>query len=247
MATLTYQQIVQVARAGGLPGDPEVWAAIAMAESSGRTDVVNSIGAVGLWQINQPVHISSHPTWTVAWLQNPINNAHAAHTVYNEQGFEAWEAFTGPDGHGDDGPWRQYYQQNSSHGVQPAGWWDDFWKGFKKGWNTGPGPKLGDPNGEDAPPDLGGALNSAGDIATGIGTIAEGVVKAATWLGSARNWVRVGYVLGGGVLVLMGLTIVARPVLQGTAAGRVAASAAKTVKTKASRPKAASKGGGGGE
>ena len=52
MATLTYDQLVQVARAGGLPGDADMWAAVAMAESSGRTDVVNSIGCVGLWQIN---------------------------------------------------------------------------------------------------------------------------------------------------------------------------------------------------
>jgi hypothetical protein len=115
MATLTYQQIVQVARTGGLPGDPEVWAAIAMAESSGRTDIVNEIGCVGLWQVNQPVWVKLHPTWTVAWLKNPVNNAKAAAYVYRAQGFSAWQAYTGPDGKGSDGPWRSYYQKSSSN------------------------------------------------------------------------------------------------------------------------------------
>ena len=100
MPVLSYDQIVQVARAGGLPGDKDMWAAVAMAESSGRTDVVNSIGCVGLWQINQPVHIKTHPTWTVAWLQNPVNNAKAAAVIYRAQGMKAWEAYTGPDGTG---------------------------------------------------------------------------------------------------------------------------------------------------
>lgn len=232
MPTLTYQQIVQVARAGGLPGDPEVWAAIAMGESSGRTDIINSIGCVGLWQINQPVWVKDHPSWTVAYLQNPINNARAAHVVYNAQGFSAWQAYTGPSGSGSDGPWRQYYQTMSSNSVQPASWWNDFWHGFKKGWNTGPGPKLGDPNGADAPPDITGGL---GDVATGVGTIAEGVTKTATWLGNAKNWERIAYVVGGGVLVLLGLTIVARPLITGTPVGRAANVAKAAVTTTKAR------------
>lgn len=241
MATLTYQQIVSVARTSGLPGDPEMWAAVAMAESSGRTDVVNSLGCVGLWQINQPVWVKSHPTWTVKYLQDPVHNGRAAAVVYAQQGMDAWEGYTGPSGSGTDGPWRAYYQKMSSNSVQSASWWDDFWHGFKKGWNTGPGPKVGDSNGSDAPPDLGSAVNGLGDVATGVGTIAEGVQKTAVWLGSAKNWERIAYVVGGGVLVLLGLTIVARPILSGTPAGRVAVKAAKAAKTKTK-----TKGGGGG-
>lgn len=93
MATLTQGQIYTIALTAGLE-NPKLMAAIAMAESSGRTDVVNSIGCVGLWQINQPVHAKAHPTWTVAWLKNPVNNALAAKVIYKSQGLAAWEAYT---------------------------------------------------------------------------------------------------------------------------------------------------------
>ncbi|MFJ3812581.1 transglycosylase SLT domain-containing protein [Streptomyces sp. NPDC090073] len=244
MSTLTYKQIVRVARAGGLPGDPEVWAAVAMAESSGRTDVVNSIGCVGLWQINQPAHVGSHPTWTVSWLSNPINNARAAAVIYHQQGWDAWEAYTGPSGHGSSGPWRAYYQKNSKHAAESASWWGDFWNGFKDGFDTGPGPEDLVDGGTGNDPDVMGGL---GDVAKGIGTIAEAVAKTAVWLGNSKNWVRIGYVAGGGVLVALGLTIVARPVLSGTPAARAAKAGVKAVKTKRqAKAKAGAQGGDGG-
>lgn len=248
MPTLTQPQIAQVARAAGLPGDPDVWAAVAMAESSGRTDVVNSIGCVGLWQINQPVHIKRHPQWTVAWLQNPVNNAKAAKEIYRSQGWNAWEAYTGPDGRGSDGPWRQFYKKGSGGSV-PAGWWDDFKDGFGDGFDTGPGPEDLFDGGTGNDPDVMGNL---GDIATGVGAIAEAVQKTAVWLGNSKNWVRIGYAAGGALLVGMGLAIVARPILAGTPAARVAKAAKSTVtKTKAKgRERIAAKksgGGGGGE
>lgn len=230
MATLTYQQIVQVARTGGLPGDPEVWAAIAMAESSGRTDVVNSIGCVGLWQINQPVWVKTHPSWTVAHLKNPVNNARAAAVVYHAQGFKAWEGYTGPSGAGSTGTWRTYYQSDSTNKVQPANWWNDFWKGFKSGEDVGPGPEDLWDGGTGNDPSLDSATQGLGDVATGVGAIAEAVQKASVWLGSSKNWVRVGYVVGGGVLVLLGLTIVARPLIAGTPVARAATTARKAVK-----------------
>lgn len=246
MPTLTQDQIVQVARAGGLPGDPEVWAAIAMAESSGRTDIVNSIGCVGLWQINQPAHVGSHPTWTVSWLSNPLNNAKAAAVVYRAQGFGAWEAYTGPDGKGSDGPWRNYYRgSKAGSATQVFDWGDIFgppsWKDVQRGegWADGmtkdvPGPSLTD----------------VGDVAKGVGAIAEAVQKTAVWLGNAKNWERIGYVAGGALLVVLGLTIVARPVINGamnaTPAGRAVKVAATAVKAKASSSKTKTKGGGGG-
>lgn len=244
MPTLTYQQIVQVARTGGLPGDPEVWAAIAMAESSGRTDVVNSIGCVGLWQINQPVWIKTHPTWTVAHLQNPVNNARAAAVVYKAQGFDAWEGYTGPSGSGSTGTWRTFYQTQSSNKVQPAGWWNDFWKGFKKGFDVGPGPEDLVDGGTSNDPSLSGAAQGVGDVATGVGAIAEAVQKTAVWMGNAKNWVRVGYVVGGGVLVLLGLTIVAKPLIAGTPVARAATTARKAVAAKKSATKPKKEGSG---
>lgn len=241
MPVLSYAQIVQVARAGGLPGDKDMWAAVAMAESSGRTDVVNSIGCVGLWQINQPVHVKTHPKWTVAWLQNPVNNAKAAAVIFRAQGMDAWEAYTGPDGKGSDGPWRQYYR-GSKGSADAAGWsWDDIigdGDDFEKGFNDPFG--LGDVLPDWANPqwdeysDTGGL----GDVAEGVGAIAEAVQKSAVWLGNSRNWVRIGYIAGGAVLVLMGLSIVAKP-LKATPAGRMAKAAGGAIKTRRATRKAA--------
>jgi hypothetical protein len=234
MPTLSQAQIAQVARAGGLPGDPDVWAAIAMAESSGRTDVVNSIGCVGLWQINQPAHVKAHPTWTVAWLQNPVNNAKAAAVIYRAQGFSAWEAYTGPDGKGSDGPWRQYYKGSGGSGATPVNWWDDFKDGFGKGFDFGPGPEDLWDGGTGNDPSL-SDISGIGDVATGIGAIAEAVQKTAQWLGNARNWIRVGYVAGGGLLLALGMTIVARPLINGTPVGQVTKAATKTVAKKVTK------------
>lgn len=233
MATLSQGQIALIARAAGLPGDPNVWAAVAMAESSGRTDVVNSIGCVGLWQINQRAHVGRHPTWTVAWLKNPLNNAKAAKVIYASQGWGAWEAYTGPDGRGSDGPWKNYQGKG---GAVPAGWWDDFKDGFGDGFDVGPGPEdlFDGGTGNDGID----SLDALGDVATGVGTIAEAVQKSAVWLGDAKNWVRIGYVAGGGLLVVMGLAIVAKPLIAGTPMARAAKKAGAAVKaSKAKAPK----------
>lgn len=248
MPTLTQAQIAQVARAAGLPGDPNVWAAVAMAESSGRTDVVNSIGCVGLWQINQPVHVKRHPQWTVAWLQNPVNNAKAAKEIYRSQGWNAWEAYTGPDGRGSDGPWRQYYKGPAS-GAQQVFDFNDPFNLWPDRWGDAPGSKGGDTLNEWFGGDgsTGQSLDPGlGDVAKGIGTIAEAVQKSAVWLGDARNWVRIGYVAGGVLLVVMGLGIVAKPVLSATPVGRVAKVAGGAAKKAGAAVKAKTQSGGGG-
>jgi hypothetical protein len=263
---LSQAQIAQVARAAGLPGDPDIWAAVAMAESSGRTDVVNQIGCVGLWQINQPVHVKRHPQWTVAWLQNPMNNAKAAKEIYRSQGWAAWEAYTGPDGKGSDGPWRDYYKKGTG-GVSPVFDWNDPFNLWPDEWGDAPGSPGGDKLNEwfggdgstDGELDLG--FGSLGDVATGIGTMAEAVQKTAVWLGNARNWVRIGYVVGGGLLVALGLNIVARPLVEQLPTGRMAKmakslgkkggkTAAKTTSSggkKAAAKASSSEGGDGGE
>lgn len=180
MPVLSQSQIQMYAQAAGLtPADK--WAAIAMAESSGNTDVVNSIGCVGLWQINQPVHVKNHPTWTVKYLQDPANNAKAAKTIAGSQGLSAWEAYTGPDGVGSDGPWKEYYKGGSGTTAEQAGaWWDPL--GLADG-NVVPG-------------------------VSDLGDIADTITAAAKWISTPYNWVRIGYVVGGGVLVIAGIGFV---------------------------------------
>lgn len=201
MPTLSQSQIQMYAQAAGLtPADK--WAAIAMAESSGRTDVVNSIGCVGLWQINQPVHVKTHPTWTVKYLQDPANNARAAKVIAGSQGLSAWEAYTGPDGKGDDGPWKSYYKGGSGATATDASWWDP----------------LGILPGNDG---LADAIPGVSEL----GAITDVVQKGAHWVSTPYNWVRVGYVLGGAILITVGVgyiinstitkKIASNPIVQG--------------------------------
>lgn len=100
------KQIAQLAYSAGWRGEDLVVAtAMALAESSGRYWIVNSIGCVGLWQINVPVHIKDHPTWTTAAMKDPERNVAAARILWKDRGWKPWEAYTGPDGKGSDGPY----------------------------------------------------------------------------------------------------------------------------------------------
>lgn len=217
------------AAAAGLP-NPSKWAAIGMAESGGRTNVVNGIGATGWLQINQPVHVRRHPKWTKKWLKNPLNNARAAKAIFDEQGWSAWQAYTGPDGSGSDGPWRRHYRSGA---VVPAGAWDDFWDGFKDGFDIGPGP-------EDFWDDDGFSDDEwEGDYVGPLDDIAEFTAKAGNWVSNRRNWIRVAYVVGGGILAIVGSAMVIR----GTALRQVTGAVAKAAKrTSAGRKQGRSRG-----
>lgn len=75
--TLTPGEVLQVARSSGLSGGAAVIAAaIAMAESGGRTCARNLSGiedSQGLWQIN----VRAHPAWAEQDLSDPAINAKA--------------------------------------------------------------------------------------------------------------------------------------------------------------------------
>ncbi len=92
---------------GGAPEEAEMMAAIAMAESSGRPDIINRVNAngtwdIGLWQINT-VHQGAFglPTCDkppvegplTEHLRDPANNARAAVKIRAAQGFKAWVSY----------------------------------------------------------------------------------------------------------------------------------------------------------
>jgi len=97
MATLTYAQLEQVwlQAAQGTKYNTQAWAAlmaaIAEAESSGRTDATNPTdngGAQtswGLWQISLGNHNAPSPQWA-----DPVTNAKLAIGKLNSQGLGAW-------------------------------------------------------------------------------------------------------------------------------------------------------------
>lgn len=81
----------------------ELMAAIAMAESSGKSDAYNPSGATGLWQILGAVNASDQ-----SQLTDPTVNAHEALLKLQSQGLGAWVTYTS-------GAYKQFLS-----GVSPA-------------------------------------------------------------------------------------------------------------------------------
>lgn len=67
---------------------------------------------------------------------------------------------------------------------------------------------------------IGGGVSNAVD---NLAEIRQAVTKSAAWLSNSDNWVRIAYVLGGGLVVLVAVGAL----LKGTTAGRTAAAVPK--------------------
>lgn len=77
MSTWTWDSLQTLWKfAGGNASRAQVMAAIALAESGGRSWVVSSAGAIGLWQ-EEPFW-AGHFGWPVSYLYQPLYNAKAA-------------------------------------------------------------------------------------------------------------------------------------------------------------------------
>jgi hypothetical protein len=216
VAKLSQAQIAELARQAGM-SDPVTMSAIAMAESGGRTTAHNPIppdNSYGLWQINMlgamgPSRRRAFGISRNEDLYDPQVNARAAKQILDQQGLKAWSTYT-------NGAYRKYMPGQSSTGLTQASWdpLKDFWDDLLGKPKRGPGSEqweedMGNLPGGDLLPDTG-----LGDVATGIGTIAEAVQKTAAWMGNSKNWVRVAYVGGGALLAGMGLSIIARPAIE---------------------------------
>lgn len=87
--TLSLAEMRQLAAQTGFP-DPDLAAAVAMAESGGKSAVVGPTADYGLWQIHQ----AAHPQYSVASLFDPAYNARAAFEI-SRQGtdWSPWATF----------------------------------------------------------------------------------------------------------------------------------------------------------
>jgi hypothetical protein len=189
------------ATAAGFP-NPGQMAEVGFAESGGDPNVVNSIGAVGVLQILQPVHVKSHPSWTVAWLKNPLNNFMAGKVLYDAD------------------------KKAGGNGLRP--WEDSRLKGNGGGWGSkgsveqaglNPGDLLGDFLGGFAD----GATGAIPDVpgVGGLSDIASLTTKFATWATNPRSWLSAGYVLIGGVIIIVALSATVRQLVISQAASTV--------------------------
>lgn len=69
--------------------------AVVQRESHGDANVVNKIGATGLFQILTPLHCGAYgipkpTTDCVQWLKDPDNNAKAARALFRSAGWQPW-------------------------------------------------------------------------------------------------------------------------------------------------------------
>lgn len=218
MATWSRVQIEVMARGEGWGKRSKDISHVAMAESAGNDKVVNSIGCVGLLQINQPVHVKAHPTWTRSWLQNPGNNLKAGLALYKAAGNKL------------DGPWLDSRDKGSGGGwgskVSGGSGGTDASQAGDGGMTREEAEKacelvppsvkdrciaanMGNPErgplGGDSP------LDGIGEVAGQLGRMAQAIAKAGNWLAEPKNWVRIAYVTGGGLLALTAVAVIVRP------------------------------------
>lgn len=191
-------QIAQHAYSAGFRGTDLIRAvATAMAESSGRSDVVNGIGATGLWQINQPVHVKSHPDWTKEWLKDPDNNARAAYVLWKEHGWQPWN----PSRAG-----QILYAATANAAVQTF-----------LAMNPTSIPKQAGALADQAQSAVGSAVGSAtglGDLTKSGAQAVDALGKAGQWLSTPANWLRIMEVVGGTIMILVGLVVIGLPVAE---------------------------------
>jgi hypothetical protein len=86
---------MELAARVGFP-DPNVAAAIALAESAGDPQSINNCPpreySVGLWQIN----ILAQPHLTKEDMFDPEKNAKEAYRLFKARGYKPWGAYTHP-------------------------------------------------------------------------------------------------------------------------------------------------------
>lgn len=189
MPTITEQQAAALwVQAGGRPADAPLAAVVAKHESGLRTDVVNGIGATGLWQI--------HPGGNQ--YKDPLTNARAAVAKLEGAGGR-W----GPN------PWQVCSDASCSNlageATRNAGLFGDILKGFGsmdpfQGHNP-----LGGP---DAPQGS-GPLNTQGlgldGIANALSDLVNTIKTVINKLGDVNTWKDAGKILLGLILLKIAL------------------------------------------
>ena len=191
---------------------PDLIAEIGTAESGGDTNAHNSIGATGWLQVLQPVHVKDHPSWTVAYLKNPLNNAFAAKVL--------WDADKRAGGDGTR-PWVDSMAKGNGGGWGKSKAYAEF-KGGKPGVVQA-GIDWGDPLNiwpdENGDPGFVGGVGEAVPGLGGLTDIASGVAQAGKWISNPHSWLNVLYVVVGGTVIVVALSATVRQAVIGQIAG----------------------------
>lgn len=201
--------------------------AIAGAESSFNTDAKGPTlgcgrGAEGLWQINMCVH-------SCADVLQPVANAKCAKRIRNSQGLNAWEVYK-------TGAYKRFIPQATQgyqawlNEVKQRGAGEGVDDRSEKILRAEGGSTTGAPGGV-IPNPIEGVQDAAGAITGAISAIVEFLNRIGAWVSDSDNWVRVGKVVGGVTLVIVGASVVAKdPVVKAVAKNVPVGKAIKVVK-----------------
>lgn len=186
---MNQSQLYSYAKGAGLSDDrAKVAAAIAMAESGGNPSaMVNDSDdlSYGLWQINMkgtmgPSRRALYGLSKNEDLLDPSTNARVMSEISHQgQSFAAWTTYTG-------GKYKQFLGATVTPVSLPN----------PASVATGLGAFL-----QGAIP----GVNTSLDVLDTVTKVGGAVTNTARWVSNPKNWLRVAYVIGGGVLIYAGI------------------------------------------
>lgn len=214
---MNQSEIYSLAKSAGLSdGNAKTAAAIAMAESGGNPNSHNATppdDSYGLWQINMLGSLGPNRRFIYrlssnAALYDPPTNARVMASIsQGGHNFSPWTTYTR-------GTYKQFINNPvTTVSVAPAG----------GGYTDNSVPN---------------ALGAAKDAVSGITGLADLVVKTnaallsgGKWISNPSNWLRIGYVAGGGALMIITLYALINSTTVGSKAITTGKKAAKTAAT----------------
>lgn len=203
--------IVVLARQAGLSEENAIIAsAVAMGESGGNERQITKDSddeSYGLWQINMlgsmgPTRRALYNLRSNNDLLDPVVNARVMSEISKQgRNWAPWGAYT-------NGSYKAFMPKTSSGRAKLLG------------------KLLGGISG--AVDDARAAGGAVVDVATSASQLVDAIQRSATWMAQPKNWVRVAYVGGGGVLVVAALV----GVINSTQAGKAVLGPVKKAATK---------------
>lgn len=173
-------QIYSYARGAGLSdAHAKVAAAIAMAESGGNPSAVvhdSDDDSYGLWQINMKAHSTTSLGISSAnALLDPATNARAMSQISHQgNSFGPWTTYTS-------GKYKQWMGKSVS--LVDVG----------RGIAAGASDAFSDTTGQ--------LISLPGDVVDAFAKLSDGLSRTTRWVSTQKNWLRIAYVVGGGLLL----------------------------------------------
>lgn len=211
----TQSELYSLALAQGLtPARARIAAAVGMAESGGNaqahnTDASTGDNSYGYWQINMlgkmgPERLILFGIKSNDELFDAQTNARAMRILSaNGQDFSPWSAYTTTD------PTRSYKRfinvPVTDQTKDPG--WKDILKILSPAYAIGSS--------------AGGVGGTISDVGQGVGSAVDTLNKGARWVSNSENWVRVGYVVGGSAMIIVGLVMMIQSTSLGAAVTKV--------------------------